>query len=191
MNIMVNKAPHSFENFWGEIAPCEHLLQIYTGDDIFLDSLEGFVGGGIQKGDGVIVIATPAHLNALNQKLTARGFNLQTARERDQYIPLDTEECLARFMVKGWPDDKLFEQFIGELLARAGKNARRVRAFGEMVAVLWAAGRAGATHRLEELWQELCQKEGLSLFCAYPKSGFPQDADTSIREICAAHSKMI
>lgn len=183
-------SPNGFDVFWGEIAPCEHLVQIYTSDDVFLDSLEGFVSGGMQKGDGIVIIATPGHISALNQRLTARGFNVETARSRNQYITLDADECLKKFMVKGRPDEELFEHFVGELLTRAG-NGRRVRAFGEMVALLWARGNSGAMLRLEELWHHLCQKEGLSLFCAYPKSGFTQDTEASIKDICAAHSKVV
>jgi hypothetical protein len=37
-----------FEVFWGEIAPCDHLVQIYEQEAAFMDSLEGFVGGGIR-----------------------------------------------------------------------------------------------------------------------------------------------
>jgi len=29
--------------FWGEIAPSDHLVQIYENDDVILDSLQGFV----------------------------------------------------------------------------------------------------------------------------------------------------
>jgi len=43
----------------------------------------------------------------------------------------------------------------------------------------------------EHLVQMFCQSKAFSLFCAYPKSGFTQDTDASIREICAAHSKVI
>ena len=31
--------------FWGEMSPCDHLVQIYQDDEILLDSLEGFVAG--------------------------------------------------------------------------------------------------------------------------------------------------
>jgi hypothetical protein len=34
------------EAFWGEIAPSEHLVQIYESDSAFTDTLEGFVAGG-------------------------------------------------------------------------------------------------------------------------------------------------
>ncbi len=30
--------------FWGEIAPCDHVVQIYENDEAFLDMLKGFVG---------------------------------------------------------------------------------------------------------------------------------------------------
>lgn len=181
----------SRDSFWGEIAPCEHLVQIYEHDDVFLDSLEGFVTGGLRSGDGVIVIALPGHLYALEERISACGIDLDAARATDQYIDLDAEETLDRFMRNGLPDEELFETLVGELLGRAGYAGRRVRAFGEMVAVLWAQGHNGATVRLEHLWHGLCHQEGFSLFCAYPKAGFTKDADASIREICAAHSRVI
>jgi hypothetical protein len=181
----------SIDVFWGEMAPSEHLVQIYEDDGVVLDALEGFVGGGLQAGDGVLVIATAAHLHALEDRLTARGIDVGAASWREQYISLDVEETLAKFMVRGWPDDDRFAQLITTLLARARKNGRRVRAFGEMVAILWAQGHTGATVRLEHLWHAMCQREGLSLFCAYPKIGFTEDASASIREICATHSKVI
>ena len=39
------------EVFWGEISPCEHLVQFYEEDGVFLDTLEGFVGGGLRAGE--------------------------------------------------------------------------------------------------------------------------------------------
>lgn len=181
----------NFDHFWAEIAPAEHIVQIYTSGDMFIDSLERFAGNGIQQEEGVIVIATGEHIRALNQRLTARGFNIKDALVKQQYIPLDAEEMLAKFMVNNWPDEKLFEQLIAGLLAEAGKNGRRVRAFGEMVAILWATGHMDATHQLEQMWEALCQRKLLSLFCAYPKSGFTQNTEASILEICKTHSRVI
>jgi hypothetical protein len=178
-------------NFWGEIAPCEHLVQIYSDDGVFLDALEGFVAGGLDAGDGLVVIATHAHLHALEERLRLRGFDLAAARVRDQFIALDAEETLSRFMVDGWPDDDRFHRLIAELLERAGADGRRVRAFGEMVALLWARGDCGATVRLEYLWNNLCRTSAFSLFCAYPKIGFTQSPDLAVQAICAVHSRVI
>ena len=179
------------EVFWGEIAPCEHSVQIYDDADVFLDSLEGFAAGGLRVGDGVVLIATSEHLAVLEERLATHGFDLDEARSTDQYIALDAEQTLSQFMVNEWPDERMFERLVTDVLTRAGKGGRRVRAFGEMVAIMWARGHNGATVRLEHLWHGLCQKEAFSLFCAYPRSGFTKDADESIREICATHSRVI
>jgi hypothetical protein len=176
--------------FWGEIAPCEHVVQIYGHEDAFVNSLANFVSGGLQAREGVIVIATLDHLLALEQRLWDTGCGLTDFREKDQYITLDATEALAKFMVKGWPDEDRFDHFVIDLIQRSSRDGRRVRAFGEMVAVLWAQGQSGATVRLEHLWQKLCKSKAFTLSCSYPKSGFTQDIGASIREICAKHSKM-
>jgi hypothetical protein len=194
-NLLMNNPADLVANgpniFWGEIAPCEHLVQIYHDDEAFIDSLEGFVAGGLTSGDGVIVIATAVHLAALEERLWKHELNLDVARATDAYIPLEAEQTLSQFMIRGWPDEERFEQLIMSLLARARGGERRVRAFGEMVAMMWGRGQEGATVRLEHLWHKFCTKEAFSLFCAYPRSGFTQNAEASIKEICAAHSKVV
>ena len=95
-------------------------------------------------------------------------------------------------MVRGWPDEELFQEVITGVLQRAqGSGRRRVRAFGEMVALLWSRGEVAATVQLEHLWNRLCQQEGFSLFCAYPTVGFTQEMSKSVGEICAAHSQIM
>lgn len=187
----VKSAPVDVDVFWGEISPCEHLVQIYQDEGVFLDSLEGFIAGGIQAGDGVVVIATPQHLAALNERLAARNIDLATAIKSDQYLALDAEETLSKFMVMGWPDEDFFRTFVTNILQRAKGDNRRVRAFGEMVALLWARGNTGATVQLEHLWHRLCQELSFSLFCAYPKIGFTRNASASIKEICDTHSRVL
>jgi hypothetical protein len=177
--------------FWGEIAPCEHVVQIYEDDDVFLDLLNGYVSGGIHAGDSVVVIATASHLRLLNERLVKSSFDISRLKATYQYIPLDADETLSRFMVNGWPDENLFNDVVRDLIVKAKGNGRQVRAFGEMVAILWAKGQVGATVRLEHLWNKFCENEAFCLFCAYPKSGFTQDAAESVMHICSAHSKMI
>src|SRR5215213_4818273 len=90
--------------FWGEISPCQHLVQFYEADDVFMDTLLGFVAGGLSANESVIIIATPLHRRILDARLREIGLDPKTLRERDQYIALDAEETLESFMSDGWPD---------------------------------------------------------------------------------------
>jgi hypothetical protein len=81
---------------------------------------------------------------------------------------LDAEELLASFMLGGMPDATLFTMSLGEVVARmrpSGGN-RKVRVFGEMVDLLWKSNQPAAI-RLEQLWGDLIEGSGLSLFSAY------------------------
>ncbi len=177
--------------FWGEIAPCDHVVQIYEDDAVFLDALAGFVGGGINSGECVIVIATANHLKSLKNRLADYGIKVETLIQDDRYIPLEAEETLSKFMVNDWPDEELFNKTVSSLINRGACKERRIRAFGEMVAILWAQGFCGATVHLEHLWNKFCEKHHFSLFCAYPKTGFTKDITESIHTICGCHTKMI
>jgi hypothetical protein len=177
--------------FWGEIAPCEHIAQFYTDDTVLLDALAGFVGGGLNAGESTIVIATPQHLRALERRLIMGGIDLVNMFIEDRYIALDAKSTLAGFMAGDWPDDQLFGDLVERLLRRASVKNRRVRAFGEMVALLWGRGHAAATVRLEHLWQQFCLSHSFSLFCAYPRAGFTKDPCQSLADICAAHTRVM
>lgn len=177
--------------FWGEIAPCEHIAQFYEQDAVLLDTLAGFIGGGLNSGESVIIIATMPHLKGLEDRLERLGVNIATAMLQGSYLAMDAEKALSQFMVDQWPDERLFEEFVIKLISRAQQNGRRIRAFGEMVAILWARGDTAATIRLERLWHNLHQRHGFSLLCAYPKTGFTQDPSNSLAEICAAHSRIM
>ena len=176
---------------WGEIAPCEHLLQIYESDDAFVKTLGEFVAAGLSIGESTVVIATEAHREALERRLIARGFDVQDALDNGDLIVLDAAETLDSFIEAGWPDDDKFHTMIGEILDRARSRSENVRAFGEMVAILWGRGHIAATVRLENMWEKLCRERSFSLFCAYPKSCFNDNALKSLDDIHSLHSATV
>jgi hypothetical protein len=177
--------------FWGEMAPCDHIVQIYGDDSVFLDGLEGFVGNALRVGESAIVIATATHLHALEKRMRDHGIDVERARNENRYIDRLAEDTLERFMVDGWPDEALFKQCVSELLALGrGPNHRKIRAFGEMVAILWARGKVAATLQLEMMWTRFCETQQFPLFCAYPKESFTKNAAESMVDICRAHSRV-
>jgi hypothetical protein len=176
---------------WGEIAPSDQVVQIYENDGVFLDTLAGFVGGGINSNECVIVIASSNHLEALHLRLASYGINIQSLIDEERYIPVDAEKVLDTFMVDGWPDENLFNNAITYFIEKGTCKGRRIRSFGEMVAIFWGKGLNGATVQLEHLWNKFCKDRELSLFCAYPKIGFTEDINDSMKNICDCHSKII
>jgi hypothetical protein len=174
--------------FWAEIAACDNCVQIYESDKVFLDALEGFVAAGLSQGEACILIATESHLQSLSDRLASAGMDLPAAIARDQFIALDAHTALSTFMQDGRPDEARFQSFVSTLLRRVRPRYQKVRAFGEMVALMWANGHHEATIELEHHWARLCKSEEFSLFCAYPRAGFTQDAEQSMMDVHLAHS---
>lgn len=167
----------------------EHLVQFYDTSAYLTDAVAGFVEAGLGAGEAVVVVGTPIHREALKRQLRSRGVRVPTSR----YHAFDAGEMLARFMVHGRPDANRFHGAVGALLEKAsGGGARRVRAFGEMVAVLTGEGRWDAALRVEELWGEWVERERLRLLCAYPMSAFPREAHgAALERICAQHDRVV
>jgi hypothetical protein len=188
VSTLPNADPHVF---WAEMAPCEHVVQIYGDDRVFLDGLEGFVGNGLRAGEAAIVIATATHLHGLEKRLRQNGVDVDKARAEKRYVSRLAEDVLAQFMVKDWPDETRFLAAMENLIAAArGEDQRKVRAFGEMVAILWSRGNHAATIHLELLWTKVLAAEKFPLFCAYPRDTFAKNATESIVEICRIHSRV-
>lgn len=185
------RGPRS-ELFWADLPARDHAVQIYANESSFMDALEGFVASGLRRRESVIVIATAGHLHDLEKRLRGSWLDIDRARWEERYIAVLAQETLNRFMVDGEPDEELFKRVASELLARARGNNRKVRAFGEMVAILWAQGNAAGAIKLEQLWSKLQALEEFPLFCAYPHAGFAEDATSaSIERVCSTHTRVI
>lgn len=177
---------------WEGMEPSDHFVQFYENDVALIDSISGFIGAGLDAGDSCIVIAAPAHREALENRLRAQGWDLAFAHQQGQYISLDAAETLSQFMVADSPEPQRFMETIGGVVAQAAQRGRRIRAFGEMVALLWNAGDSASALRLEELWNELARSHAFCLFCAYPMYGFGSETDAApFTHICTQHSRVI
>jgi len=181
---------------WHDAENNGHVVQFYSDDSFLLDSLSKFVGNALVAGDAAVIIATRAHLDALAHRLADRALNVGKATREGRYIALDAADTLAKFMRNGQPDANTFVETIGPVIARAAAAAQsegsRVAAFGEMVALLWADGQAEAAIKLEQLWNDLARQHAFSLRCAYPITGFHDEAHAApFFKICSEHSSVI
>jgi signal transduction histidine kinase/ActR/RegA family two-component response regulator len=177
---------------WSAMSDTDHFVQFYEADGFLLNSLSGFIGSAIKSGDGAIVLATKEHRDGLDELLEANGLDVTSAKTSGRYVSLDAAETLSKFMLDGSPDTAAFNQLMGGVIANVTDGRSRVRAFGEMVALLWAEGNHAGAIRLEELWNDLQTSHSFSLFCAYPMHGVGGEKFTEPHSgVCTVHSRVI
>ncbi|MGI9065809.1 MAG: hybrid sensor histidine kinase/response regulator [Pyrinomonadaceae bacterium] len=177
---------------WTGMSDTDHFVQFYETDGFLLNSLSGFIGAAINSGDGAIVLATKEHRDGLDELLLANGLDVANARAYGRYVSLDAAETLSKFMVDGSPDPVAFHDLMSSVIASVTDGRSRVRAFGEMVAILWAENNYAGAIRLEELWNDLQQTHSFSLFCAYPMNGLGGEKFIEPHSgVCTVHSRVI
>ncbi|MEA3055230.1 MAG: hypothetical protein QOD30_662 [Actinomycetota bacterium] len=170
-----------------------HAVQFYANEDELVAVLVEHVGEPLRDDDAtVIVIATPEHLDALRTSLAALGIDVPDAERTLRLLLLDAQDTLQQLMVDDAPDADAFDAVVGGLVRRASSaGARSVRAYGEMVALLWEAGNVSATIELERLWNELGREVPLSLLCGYPASVQAEGDGESVATICHLHTEVV
>ena len=73
-----------------------------------------------------------------------------------------------------------------------GTGGRPVRAYGEMVALLWDDGLVNAAIQLEAMWNELGRAHSFSLFCGYPVGSVTRDGHLdAFAAVCRLHQEVV
>ncbi len=182
---MVNKNKQN-KNGWLFSPGNDHSVQFYPSDNALIENLGDYIHTGLTAHEACIVIATETHIEQLDEWLRhKRGIPKQ--KYIRQYTALDAQATLDSFMVNDLPDEDLFANTVGKLLKTISKSDKPIRAYGEMVALLWKADKKEAVLQLEELWNELAANYDFSLYCAYPELHFMMDQEVR-EEISQRHN---
>jgi MEDS: MEthanogen/methylotroph, DcmR Sensory domain len=166
-----------------------HAVQFYGNEESLFTTVAGFLGEGLVSREPAIIIATPEHCAAIERHLRGRLIDCNQARRNGDLVMLDAEEMLGQFMIGDVPDPELFEETVGLVVQQMldGRGRIVVRAYGEMVDVLWKEGRTESAIKLEILWNKLALKYSFALLCGYAMGNFykqPKQLD----EVCAQHT---
>jgi KaiC/GvpD/RAD55 family RecA-like ATPase len=182
---------------WSELldraAPEEHVVQLYgSNHQLLTRNVSRYLAEGLRRGDALIVITTREHAHAITRELTLVGADAVAALRDGRLVVLDARETLDRFLVDGQPDEHLFRDVVGAVLAEAHRSSStgHVRAFGEMVGLLWVAGDRAAATRLEEYWNDLLRGSACSLFCAYPIDIYDDGDTAGLDAVLGTHTHM-
>jgi hypothetical protein len=172
--------------------PDTHVVQFYDEEDFLYDTVGRYLRSGLRAGGTAVIIATPAHAEGIAARLEDQS---TLAREQGRLQIVDAEALLGQFMIGGHPDEALFLGALERLLvgvAPTQSAAGGLRAFGEMVDVLWRRGSSAAALELDALWNRARRRFELSLFCAYTMRNFyKQDDSGQFRDLCELHTHVI
>jgi hypothetical protein len=168
-----------------------HAVRFYKDAESLCRIVGNFLAEGVASAQPAIVIATPAHRAGITEFLAGKSIDTVALERNGALLILDAEETLSQFMVDGMPDPALFRAAMIPTIEKAcgGRKDCVVRAYGEMVDVLWKAGQTVAATRLEMLWNDLARSQSFSLLCGYAMGSFYKDA--AVEEVCRQHSHVI
>jgi DcmR-like sensory protein len=167
-----------------------HVVQFYGRDEELTERVTDYLLGALASGGVAIVIATPEHRREFETRLGQAGVDLAAARDDGSYLARDAAQTLSELMAAGRLDGAAFDRVIGTMIAAAGAGGRPVRAFGEMVALLWDDGLVSDAVRLEEMWEELGGRHPFSLFCGYRTDAVTRDM-VAFAEVCRLHGEIV
>jgi len=168
-----------------------HDVHFYRTDDSLIDSVVDFLAAAVRVGQPIIVIATESHCRAFANGLRAKDLDPDALFAGRLAIWLDARYTLDSFMENGLPNRELFMATVGSVFARVLDKRQYlvVRAFGEMVDLLWKDGNSEGAILLEQLWNELAHKYKYSLLCGYSVENFVHEAGVvAFRRVCDQHT---
>lgn len=178
---LTDQSALSFHTILQERQQSSHFVQFYEDEEFLVNSLSDYVAGGLSAGEACVIIATSKHIDAVEKKLASNPeIDLAYSQWHGYYFALDAHDTLAKFMVNGHPNPTKFSSVMNEVIGQIAQRQIPIRAFGEMVALLWADENQEAVIELEQLWNDLAKSYTFKLFCAYPLAAFNKQGCSSV-----------
>jgi hypothetical protein len=166
-----------------------HAVQFYGNEEHLFSRVAGFLAEGLIEGHPAVVIATGDHQPGITRHLEARLIHVERARRNGDLLFLDAHEMLDLFTHDGIADPEAFDLNIGRFVEQTlqGRPGSAMRAYGEMVDVLWKQGLTETAIRLEMMWNALAARFGFSLMCGYSMEQFCKRTP-ELHEVCNQHT---
>lgn len=170
-----------------------HCVLLYQDETYLTDAIGAWAEAGLRNGEGVVVVARGTVREPVRAWLKGAGLDPATCEATGQLLLLDADATLRLFMVGGRPQPNLFANAIAPLIAglKAASPSGEVRAWGEMVDLLWRRAQGPAALALEGLWNDLLGAQGFRLFCAYQVDAFDALQFPKVRAIAGSHGFLL
>jgi hypothetical protein len=167
-----------------------HAVRFYKDADSLCRIVGSFLAEGLTKAEPAVVIATPEHTIGIEECLRKASLDVGELKRLGELIILDAREMLATFMADGVANPGAFRHHIGGVITQVGRGRRQctIRAYGEMVDLLWKDGMTTAAIQVETLWNQLARTHDFKLLCGYSMGNFYKGS--AIDEIKRQHSHL-
>jgi hypothetical protein len=164
------------------------MVQLYSDSEFLVEAVVQYLGAGLRSGEAAIIIARPEH-----RARFVCGFERARLYPSPALHLLDADTTLSLFMADGMPEWTAFHRAVGGKIAELRLQYPTVRAYGEMVDILWQRGEQQAATRLEEFWNELGKLQTFSLLCAYGIDPLAAESygGGAIEAVCKCHTHLI
>jgi hypothetical protein len=156
-----------------------HVVQLHNASaQALTTNVVSYIADALKQGGGALVIATSSHRESFIQGVARTGVDTDDLTRCGRLLTFDADATLARIMVGGHPDGERFDRIVGTAIrdVKKASGEQRVRAYGEMVGLLWRAKQFPAAIRLEQLWNRARATISFDLFCAYPIDVFERNS---------------
>jgi hypothetical protein len=167
-----------------------HAVRFYEDANSLCRIVSSFILQGLALDQPALVIASAPHITCIMDNLRAASIDVEALKRDGNLMLLDARETLATFMVNGAPDPDFFKATATSALQELARGRNKtIRAYGEMVDVLWKDGLSSAAIRVEMLWNRLANTHDFSLLCGYAMGNFYKDA--TIEDVCRHHTHIV
>lgn len=184
----------SWKELLAAAGPKDHLVQFYEDDASLSQKVSHYLQEGLDRAEAVITIATPAHQESFTRALAAGGADVDRMIRQGQILHLDAARTLSRILKDGMPDPTGFREVVGSIVegTRSRSLFSGLRAYGEMVDLLWTDGARSAAGRLEHLWNDYLAGEEIPLLCAYRLDLLGSEiCGQEVHSILSTHSHLV
>ncbi|HVL87069.1 MAG TPA: MEDS domain-containing protein [Candidatus Thermoplasmatota archaeon] len=172
-----------------------HAVQFYQNEGHMVKALVAWCERSLRVGGGAVVVATEPHRAEFKNGLRLSGLEPDRFLDAGRLALLDARETLDRLLVRGQPSAERFEvvvmPIVRDLQRAVGSPDKPVRAWGEMVDLLWKEGEFDAASALESLWTSAVRASGIELLCSYDVSRLVLKSDQRIVQAKSEHTEIV
>lgn len=169
-----------------------HIVTICQDATTRAETVAYFIEKGLSNHEAVIIIARYKLRRDVRALLLERDFDIDLLKAEGKILFLDAEFLLLNLFNNDELDVESFTTYVTIPIHAAIKKHGKVRAFGEMVDILWQQNLQDKAIELEGLWNDLLHTHEFSLLCTYSLDNLdPDNYDQALENICKVHTHHI